>query len=341
MAKKEERELDPTLYTDDVESRKQRGDFVILEDEDKGVEEDEETNSEEDDEGSGEEEEDKGGEEGGGDKDPNLDEEEEEENDEGEDGDTKDVRIPKSRLDQVSAQRDAERDRVKWLEDQLEKVLNNQPEPKGIEEEKTSELPPYDFNKAEEKYIELILEGESKDAARLRSEITQENTILMQEMLSVTKKEAFDSAKEVSQASVEDQRFEITVESFEQKHAFLDAESDDYNEEAVDTINALMTGLMQDGMSKSKALSKAVDRVSPLYLTSSKKESLGSTKGSKRSKAARSKATDTMKKQPPDTTTSVKGSKSGMDDVDINQVTDDQFRKMSKKELAIMRGDVV
>jgi len=78
-----------------------------------------------------------------------------------------------------------------------------------------------------------------------------------------------------------------------------------------------------------------------MYQSVPEKKALGSTKGAKRTKAARVKAAAASKQQPTNLPSSVKGAKSGMDEVNINKITESQFGKLSKKELAALRGDIV
>ncbi len=342
-------EVTPSEQTEaDEDLQRSRGDFVIDDDANEDTSPAQEEDNEGDDTRNTGEEEDEEGVDGS----VGVDDDETETEDEGDEGegteddvepeDTKGIKIPKARLDQVAAQRDAERDRVKWLEDQLEKVLNNQSsELDKVDAPQAEALPPYDFGLAEEKYIELILDGEAKKAVKLRTEINLEQNLEMKQLIAETRQAAEDNAKSYSTEAVEEQKFSTTVEALESKYTFLDAESDDYNEEAVDTVNMLMQGMIADGTSKSQALSKAVKRISPMYTPAEEKKALGSTTGNKRAKAARGKAAAASKQQPASLPSSVKGSKSGMDDINVNKISEGQFNKLSKKELAVLRGDVV
>ena len=93
------------------------------------------------------------------------DEDEEEPEDEDEVPAKKEPKIPKSRLDEVIQQREDAKERNLWLENQLEKLINASN--KTQEASAPAPIPEslFDFDKAEEDYISLIIEGEILDAS--------------------------------------------------------------------------------------------------------------------------------------------------------------------------------
>lgn len=256
--------------------------------------------------------------------------------------DTPENKIPLSRLNQVIAQRDEQKDRVAWLESQLEKSLDQKPATSAEEAEVIVDEPdPYDFEAAEEKYQNLFLEGETKEATALRSEIRKaERDILTAEI-----KAATEQANEAAKSVLVERDFNDLVNALESEHPFLDSSHEDYNEEAVSMVNSLMDGY-SSSMDQGDALTKAVKKLAPLWSKEVGGEeegeassSLGKkTKSKERKIASRKKAADTLNKQP----AALHGKATGvqdMGDVNVESLSDRDFNKLSLKELKALRGD--
>ena len=251
--------------------------------------------------------------------------------DEEEELEDEEQRIPLSRLNQVIAQRNEEKERNKWLESQLEKLIEQGTLPGKSEEVKE----PYDFVKAEAQYIDLVLEGETEKATQLRSTINEEREKLWQEKIESIKEEAQTAAETASSSKLEEEKFNTTVANFENKYSFLDVESGDYNEEAVETINELMTVYMQQGEAKSKALTKAVKKMAPFYEKTAPKE-----KTIDRKKAAKTKNIKASKQQPPKSRGKTT-KELDLDSLDILKMSEKDFGKLTEKEKRVLRGDAI
>jgi len=262
------------------------------------------------------------------DEDTSDDEDEQDEQDDEE----VEIQIPKSRLDEVIAQRESEKERSRWLEDQLETLINQTPTAPDVKAEPKEA---YNFTGAEESYANLLIEGDIAKAASLRSTIDSERKKEMVEMINEIKESSSKEAASTSSAAIEDDRFSTMISNFENKHKFLDADSDNYNEEAVETVNTLLAGYQAAGKSKSQALKLAVGKVIPMFEeTSTEKATLGKTK----TKAARRKAAKASNAQPPKT--SSKGVKNrDTDSVDVSKLSERDFDKLTLKERRVLRGD--
>lgn len=241
----------------------------------------------------------------------------------------KPIKIPKARLDEVVRQREEARDRVSWLEEQLEKLISNQTK----KETKTTE-PTYDFDLAEETYINLIIEGDVAKASKLRQEINAKQREHYQTLLSEIEDKATSKAKGESSAYIEHEKFVTAISNMESKYPYLDADSKQYNEEAVDTVNTLLAGYIAAGKTKIEALALAVKKVVPMY----EQKSTKSTLGSQRKTEAGKKAAQAAKQQPTKTkSTSTKSV--DMDVVNVAKMSERDFKKLSAKEKSILRGD--
>lgn len=322
-----------------------RGDFIEeVEDEEEESEEvevEEEVEDEED-EGEGEDEpseEDEDGEEEA--ETPDEDEEvESEDPDEDEDEEEPDSdgnqRVPRSRLNQVIQQREEEKERSAWLEEQLSTLIKQRQEPEVVEEA-PAEVPSYDFDTSEAKYIELVLEGSIDDAGKLRREINQERDKIYDHQLASVKASLSEEVKASSENTRTTAKFEDFLEDTFASKEYLDDTNDAYNEQAVQMANRLMIGYMQEGKDKIEALDQAVKDISPMF---EEKPSLGKKSPSKRTVSARKKAVSASEAQPPSTENSGgKKSARDLDKINISKMSEKAFNSLTKKELATLRGD--
>lgn len=294
-------------------------------------EEDEEEDSEETEDESEDESED---EEGDDDSDEDEDEESEDDEEDDDDGEEEEQRIPKGRLNQVLRQRDEERERVKWLEQQLEVLIKGRTDPEEEYEEEESGPPEYDFDAAEGKYIELILEGEVKEATALRKEINKARDELYNWQIETARKAAKEDAVTETSNSLDEARFNTMLQGFVEEYAFFNDQSDAYNERAVVMANKLMASYLAEGKTKSQALKAAVEDIVPLF----DKPKSTKTKADERTKEARRKAAKASKSQPPKITGKSKGTR----DLKAVDITSEKvFNTLSAKEKAKLRGDFV
>lgn len=312
------------IEDEEVEDDLDRGDAV----EDEDLEEDEEDEEDDSEDVSRDLEDDDS---------EDSEEDEESEEDEGEEDDTPetDIQIPKARLDEVIAQREAQKDRVQWLEDQLETLINHKQAPVAPKED-AAPKESYDFTKAEEDYASFLIDGETAKAAALRNTIDGERKAEFADMIKTIKSESITEATNKSSEAIEQDKFDALIGNFENKHTFLDADSDDYNEEAVDTINTLLSGYMASGKTKSAALKLSVQKVIPMYTTpeAPKKQGLGETRKTK----ARRKAAKASNAQP--SKTASKGVKdSNPEAIDVGKMTERAYNKLTAKEKRVLRGD--
>jgi len=309
----------PTTYEDldDVQDE-DRGDLVDLDDDE--LEEDEEIED--------------GEEEADDETDDEEDEEEDEEDDDGnEDEDEDGSRIPRSRLNQVIRQREEERERSRWLEEQLETLIKAQTtKQQETALEKIEEQ--YDFDVAETKYIEKILEGEVEEAQRIRKEINIERQKEYNNQIESIKRSLKEDTVTETSKSLDEVKFKEGLEKAQLEHAFLNDKSKQYNEKAVRMANSLMSSYLQDGDLKSVALNKAIKDVAELFGDPA-------SKASTRTKLARKTAAKASQQQPPESR--AKGGKTGrsLDSVDVNKLSEKDFKSLTKKELARLRGDIV
>jgi hypothetical protein len=301
-----------------------RGDFFEGSDDDESEELEGEEESEEG-EGSDEGDEDDG---------DSTDNEEEYEEEEEVVPPKKEPRIPKSRFDEVNNRMKEAAERNLWLEEQLEKLINQSQQSQQRQEPKPPEAPKYDYDAAEEEYINLIIGGDIAKATKLRNEINTYHNKDLQELISGIKNEASDNAKSQSSQLLEKERFESSIVNMESKYPFLNHKAKDYNEEAVETVNTLLAGYLAAGKGKVESLNLAIKKVLPLY---EKKAGTKVSLGDQRKTEAGKKAALASKHQPVKQKSVTRTTDMGQ--VNINKMSDRDFSKLTAKEKSILRGD--
>jgi uncharacterized protein YoaH (UPF0181 family) len=312
-------------YLDDEDdlSKFDRGDS-FEEDEDEEVEEDEDTVEEDEEETEEDESEE--------DDDSGESEEDEEEEEAPPVKPRKDIRVPKSRLDEVIAQREDAKERMLWLESQLERLIENQTKAQAAPA--PAPEPTYDFEEAESKYITLIIEGEVEKAARLKSEIDKARKAEMLALVKEVRESATAESATATTKALENEKFNLTVTTLQSKYSFLDADHKSYNQEAVETVNTLMAGYIASGKPKSEALKLAASKVAPMY-EKTPKPALGN----QRTVGATKKAVDASKRQPSKVVSTKGVPNIDTSKINISKLSDRDLDKLSIKELRALRGD--
>lgn len=311
-------EEEDTYSEEESEKLVDRGDNV--EDEEEG-EESEEGDSEEENDGESEEQE--------------ADESNSEDDDIGDEEEEKSTvsnhKIPKYRLDQEIEKNKALKEREKWLEEQLAKLINSNQNTKNAVEKEVQETP-FDFEAAEEAYITAIVEGDTVEAKKIRKQIDSEKAQEIKAQIAAENEEVQRKIR----IEKEETKFQSLVENFESKYSFFNPNKKDYNEDAVDTVNTLMAGFIAKGLSKATALEKAVNKVIPMF----HKEVPKQEESKKRTIDQRKKNAQTLKRTPPQIS-GKKGQKE-IPDIDVNNMDEKEFAKLAKdkRALAKLRGDV-
>jgi len=298
---------------DDEEDEEDRGDLP-LEEEEEDLEEDEEL---EDDDNNDDEETD-----------------DEPENDKGDEEDPKEEQSESDRkIDELLKRFDQEKNRSSWLEDQLEKLIDQgkstqQPE---VEEE---EPEPFDYDAAEDKYGEALLAGETAKASKIRNLINQSRQEDVEFLIKKATSTVADSASSKSSEAIEEGRFVDLVELMESKHPSLDIDSPEHDEEATAMVNTLLAGFVSQGKTKTQALKMAVSKV----IKETTKEEPTKSLGGKKDRASRKNKADAANNQPPKS----KGSSTKNRDIeslDVSKMSERDYDKLTAKERKILRGD--
>lgn len=192
----------------------------------------------------------------------NEDSEDDEETESDKEEQEKDIRIPKARFDEAVQKERAKAEslekQILAQQDQINKLLELQlsrdTEKTQEQVEKTQE----NVDELEAQYAEALLQGETADAVKIRTKINKIN----QDMINKLVEEARQTAKAEAKTLSEDEKFNIVVSTSTAKYPQLDNNSEDFDEDLVDEINALAAGYQQTKkLSADKALQKAIDKL--------------------------------------------------------------------------------
>lgn len=211
--------------------------------------------------------------------------------------------------------------RIKELEEQTQRV-------KLAEDVEAAETK---MQEMEEQYANLLADGELKKAADLRKEMRAMERAVVQA-------QARQEAMQAKEMTKEELKYDTTVSTLESMYPQINPEAEEYDTEAVQEVLALHKGLMSQGLPPSMAIQRAVKYV---LGAPAKQEAQPDNKGLQRTKEAKSRNADAAQKQPPSTAKigydSDKIGKSG--GIDIMNMSQEDFSKLSDDVLAKMRGD--
>lgn len=249
-------------------------------------------------------------------------------------GRRKDTRIPLSRHQQLLERERAARQAA---EQQLAKFQHGQ-KVASINEDLTKQEDK--ILAMEKSYNKLMADGETDKAAELMSQIRRAEREI------VEAKAEMRTAAAVAQAT-ETARYNIALERVEEAYPQLNPDSDEFDEELLGDVADLKAVYERRGDTPTSALQKAVKKLVKVEgraqedATEVKPRVTEKDIAAERRKQAVGKTTDAVRRQPPDTSvTGMDSDKAGrLTPKDILDMTQDDFAKLTDKELAKLRGD--
>lgn len=195
----------------------------------------------------------------------------------------------------------------------------------------------------EAKYNDLLAEGDTQVAAQLMTQIRRKNA----ELNSIT---AAQRDAEVMARAVEKVRFDEALDRIEEAYPELDPESEDYDEDTYQDVYDLMMAGRQRGLSATKALQRAVARVMGAETTAQKRATTATPRVDENDVASRRRGEavrrnlDAARRTPPAThRISANNDAAGgaLTAKAVMNMSEDDFEKLSDKDLARLRGDVL
>lgn len=241
-------------------------------------------------------------------------------------------KIPKSRFDQAvgkarKAQEMAER-KAQELEEQI-KASKGKVDASKIEEE---------IDALEEDLEAARADGDKARAKQIRTEIRRRDQMLADARAEVKMNYA-------TAVAIEQIRYDAAVAAMEAEHPELNEDSDEYDEDLAGEVIEFKTAFEKSGLSSTEALKKslkAIYRGGPK--PAAEKADEAGKKASDRKADAVTRGLATKKNQP---NTTVKGGENSDragklgTAKDVSKMSDKDFDKLSKEDLARLRGDHV
>lgn len=261
------------------------------------------------------------------------DEDEDETDDEGEaepDGKSPKM-IPKSRFDEVNERRIRAEERLKMLDEQRATAA------KGAEEEAPAAVDLKDLRKQQRA---ALMEGDEDKAAELDEQIDAEveRRATLRAVANLSESQAKAELKAAAAAVIED-------------YPFLDSTSRAANKEAIAEVVAFRDSYISRGMGHAEALMKAAEKVGKFYAPAKSKKVADEDDEDDDPKSAKTKIDElrerrlrknakTANQQPARLEGGV-GNRGTGGKLNIEDMDDDQFSRLSEKDKAKARGDLV
>lgn len=189
------------------------------------------------------------------------------------------------------------------------------------------------LSEMEEKYAQLLMDGEAKQATQLRSEIRKLEKAVYTQQARLESTYAKDAAKE-------EIRYDSTISSLENVYPEINPDSESYDSESVQEILSIHRGLVSQGLPPSLSIQRAVKYV----LGVPNAGDTSSDKGLQRVKDTKVRNADAAKRQPASSQrVGVDSDKmgGGLNEQSVLKMNYDDFSKLSDDALAKMRGDYV
>lgn len=195
----------------------------------------------------------------------------------------------------------------------------------------------------EEKYNDLLAEGDTKGAAALMTQIRRKNAEL--NALAAQHRDA-----EVMARAVEKVRYDEALDRIEEAFPELDPDADEYDSETFQDVVDLMQAGRARGLSPTKALQRAVQRVMGVDTAAQKRAVTATPRVNEDNVASRRRGDavkrniDAARRTPPATHRVGAGNDAAggaLTAKAVMQMDEDEFAKLSDKDLARLRGDIL
>lgn len=244
-----------------------------------------------------------------------------------------DNRIPKDRFDEVNARRKKAEDELATLK--AEKAAGD----KGED---------FDFDAAEIEYMDLLLDGKSKEALAVRKSIDAAKEAVWES------KQTIKADNTVTEREVK-RELDGLVAQYEGEYDVLNKDTDDFSEDVIDDVQSMFRGYLQtrDDLTPGQAFSLAVNNAVRIYGLEKNGEAGDTTKGDEKGKGDKK---NTRTKDKKDVKGKIKiakkapkdlgdagnaGDSAGDTEIDLDNLTDAEMDALPESTLARLRGDFI
>jgi hypothetical protein len=241
--------------------------------------------------------------------------------------------VPHARFNEVNETLKQERAARLLLEEELARTKGQVPAPAV---EKPGDTQAYDFDAAEDRYMDAILEGDKDLAKSIRAEIRTEEKKQYSEQTAQTAQKAADTELKKRDAESEQAETQKVLTVAITKYPFLNHQGEEADAEAIEEVIARRDLYMKQGMSLSKALATAVEKVAPRYAPQEQEPE--KPKGKKVASVEQIERNLEREKRIP---SAMPGVGERGKDIDYANLSEDEFDALPDAEKRKARGDFV
>lgn len=246
-------------------------------------------------------------------------------------GEGKAKSVPHARFNEVNQNLKNERAERLRLEEEVARLRGAAPAPV----EKKDDLKPFDFDAAEDRYMDAVLDGDKDKAKAIRAEIrSEERKALEQEGAKAGKQTVAEELRQRDEQA-ELARLQQVAREAVVKHPFFDAGAKDANPEAIEELVAWRDHYIRKGLPPSKALATAVEKVAPRYAKDAERKPT----------ANKPSATEEQILKNMDRAKRIPQAPAGVGergkDIDYSKLSEDEFDALPAEEKKKARGDYV
>lgn len=239
--------------------------------------------------------------------------------------------VPHARFNEVNETLKQERAERLRLEEELARARGAQP---AVPAEKPVTPEAYNFDDAEDRYMEALMEGDKEAALKIRNEIRSEERKQFAAESAQSAQKAADAELKRRDAETEQGAAQRVLSAAIEKYPFLDHEGDDADADAIEDVIALRDLYLKKGMPFAKALASAVEKVAPRYTAQDE-----APKPVKRTATTEqiNRNLDREKRIP----AAMPGVGERGKDIDYAKLSEDEFDALSEQDKRKARGDFV
>lgn len=243
--------------------------------------------------------------------------------------------VPHARFNEVNETLKQERAARLQLEEELARAKGQQPMPAADKPNTKDEA--YDFDAAEDRYMDALMDGNKEDAAKIRKEIRGEEQKQFSQQSATTVKQATDAEMQRREAEAETAAAQQVMSAAVTKYPFLDHKGEEHDADAIEEVIARRDLYMKKGMTFSKALAIAVEKVAPRYAPKEQEEAL---KPNNKISATAEQINRNLarEKRIP---AAMPGVGERGKDIDYANISEDEFDALSEQDKRKARGDFV
>lgn len=246
-------------------------------------------------------------------------------------GEDKPKMVPHQRFHEKNEEAKAHRARVLELEEELARAKGAAPSAPKKEDHKPES---FDFDAAEERYSEALLDGEKDKARQIRAEIRAEEQKAADQRAEAAADRLYKTNKAADDAARTKLEFDLELSKAYAAYPFLSNESADANPDAIDETLVWHQHFMAKGKTAAQALAAAVEKIGPRYAPNAADEP---DKVAEAPKPDLAKAIARAERVPP----KAEGVGARATTLNVSKMTNKDIKALSAEDEARLAGDVV